>query len=79
MKVADFMHSAIACDKLATATAQLTRIQTSWFSTLHKINYLHVEITTIALPDFHLSNTDKNKDTSVIIRKSNMRMNLIII
>jgi len=43
-----------------TATAQRTRTHTSGFSPLLKITHLHWKITTVTLPDFHLSNTDKN-------------------
>ena len=52
-----------------------THTQTSGFSTLLKINHLHGEIstiTTIPIPDIHMSNTDKNKNTSIIIRQSNV-------
>ena len=44
MEVADLMQSAVACDKLATATAQLTRTHASWFSTLYKIFVLLWEL-----------------------------------
>lgn len=37
---------------------------TLWLSTMLKINYLHGEITTITLPHFHLSNTDKEYEYS---------------
>ena len=44
-----------------------THTHTLGFSTLLKINQLHGELTTVTLRDFHLSNTDKNKNTSLII------------
>jgi len=57
------VRRAVACDWAISYSTTHVGILNSAL-----INYLHEEITKITLPDFHLSNTDKNQNTSIIIQ-----------